>query len=317
MLSQLTTAAWTTCGAPWDTRTCAERSKPWTWPRFCPSTPSRCRCSPLAWLGISLEQVNTHLTLSLLVKWTDLLFSVSNLSSWSHPGSWGMPAGRGRHVDPHHSWSSFSRSSPDCALGLPHREEEEPRRLPNHLRWLFTVMFPGGPERNTHDINHCFTRLNTPPCAPLSLHPSSVSVLFSALTSNTSHHHFVRLICAFWSDPLFHCLETVVNWGKTLYRYYVKSGMSIRGARESPQLVLYYLWFLWKEFWGIMGFEGTATLALLICFWVTIFSGLIQSKVCYYKGNISGCLTQPDWYSKGLTHFFIALALHLDQVGRF
>lgn len=130
--------------------------------------------------------------------------------------SWGMPTGRGRHVDPHHRWSSFSRSGPDCALGLSHRQKEEPRWLPNHLRWLHHSLAPviWGP---IHDINHCLMRLYPPPpFSPLSS-LCSVMQLFIILSDSS---------CAFWTHPKGNCLK------QTLYWCHLKQ----RGRSEGPKL---------------------------------------------------------------------------------
>lgn len=183
-----------------------------------------------------------------------------------------MPVGWRWHVDPHHSRSSFSRSCPHRALGLPYWQEEEPCRLSDHLRSLVTLMFPEARVRHpTPEVNHCFMRLNTPPCPPLSLHPSSprLSMCCSLPSSVTLVIITLwRLICSFWTDLLVHkkkkTLEIAMKWGKTLYWYHVKQGVDVdQRVHDSPHIVLYYLWFLWKEFWGIMGFEGIATEAFL------------------------------------------------------
>lgn len=49
-----------------------------------------------------------------------MLLSCSNLS---FSLSRGVPVGWRRHVDPHHSWSSFSWACPHRACGLSHRQE--------------------------------------------------------------------------------------------------------------------------------------------------------------------------------------------------
>lgn len=82
------------------------------------------------------------------VKWNLLLLPHMSLSL-----SWGMPAGWRRHVDPHRSWSSSSRSCHHCAPGLPHRQKEEPRWLPNHLRQLVALTSTGGQSAMSHPQN--------------------------------------------------------------------------------------------------------------------------------------------------------------------
>lgn len=102
-------------------------------------------CSPLVSLECSLLQVNSDLTNR---KWSNK--SVNNkchlfLFFFFVSLSWRMPVGWRWHADPHHSWSGFGGSRPHCPLGVPHRQEEEPRRLPVHLRTLVTFRFPPGP----------------------------------------------------------------------------------------------------------------------------------------------------------------------------
>lgn len=44
-----------------------------------------------------------------------------------------VSAGRRRHVDPHHRGRGAGQPGAHRAPGLPHWQEEEPRRLPDHL----------------------------------------------------------------------------------------------------------------------------------------------------------------------------------------
>lgn len=199
------------------------------WLRICPSTPSRCRCSPSVSVEISLEQVNTSLTvkcdkrITLLDLITFLLLLFLNLS-------WGMPVRWRWHVDPHHSWSSFSRTCPHRALGLPHWQEEEPRWLPDHLRSRVTSLRP---ECTIPSLRiHCFMKLNTPPVPPLSLVPSSLGLcVCCSLPSSITLViiMLLRLTCSFWTDPLSHKkgnFEIAVKW-VNLFTGTLKQGLDV------------------------------------------------------------------------------------------
>lgn len=127
---QKATPVWATCVARWATPTCATQSRFWPWPRRSLSTRSGCKYNPSESPPASSLQVQRLPFVTALMNLTSNGHNPTHLSALS---SGGVSGGSGPDAYPHHRRRVSCWAGADRPHRLSHRQEEEPRWIPDHL----------------------------------------------------------------------------------------------------------------------------------------------------------------------------------------